>query len=188
MVIGSRLSPDSLGAINALKPESSKANKPKLLDLLTEPNSVVIDRSDMKRLGVTKEGDVAEVIGVRVKVVGFTEGVKSLAGPYVFCSINTARQLLRYPPDQVTYILGKTQRPEDAGIVAQRLQQEYGAKVPANGPPLCLAVVLFTNLSMECVTRPNRFVSPNHLPTRMPARSQPSLLTTFRAKVRCTGF
>src|SRR5262245_1644825 len=111
MIIGSRLGQDSLGAIKELK------DRPELLEALTEPGAVVIDESDMKKLGVTKVGDRAEVVGVRVKVVGFVRGIKSLAGPYVFCSVSTARPLLRYPPDQVTFIIGKTATPQDAKTV-----------------------------------------------------------------------
>src|SRR5262249_24783520 len=83
MIIGSRLGPDSLGAIDALTPQMRS-------DLM-EPGTVVVDQSDMKRLGVTDVGDIAEVQFHRVKVVGITHGIKSLAGPYVFCSVNTAR-------------------------------------------------------------------------------------------------
>jgi putative ABC transport system permease protein len=117
MVIGSRLADDSLGAVDKLKPE--------LRTLLTEPGTIVIDESDKARLGVTKIGDVAEVSNVRVRVVGFTKGLKSLAGPYVFCSINTARPLLRLLPDQITYVLGKCRNPEDAARVANRLKGDY---------------------------------------------------------------
>jgi putative ABC transport system permease protein len=118
MIIGSRLGRDSLGAIKELK------DRPELLEALTEPGAVVIDESDKAKLNVTKIGDRAEVVGVRVKVVGFVRGIKSLAGPYVFCSVSTARPLLRYPPDQVTFVIGKTRTPEDAKVVARRLQEE----------------------------------------------------------------
>jgi len=117
MIVGSRLSDDSLGAIDKLTPE--------LRALLTEPGAVVIDESDRDRLGVKGVGDYAEVSWTRVKIVGMTKGVKSLAGPYVFCSINTARPLLRYLPDQVTYILGKTKTPADAQKAVDRLTKEY---------------------------------------------------------------
>src|SRR4051812_16715319 len=63
MVIGSRLLPGSLGIINRLTPAQ--------LSLLTEPGAIIIDRSDMDRLGVREVGDRAEISGVQVKVVGF---------------------------------------------------------------------------------------------------------------------
>ena len=117
MVIGSRLADDALGHIDKLTPE--------LRDKLTEPGAIVVDESDMDRLGVRGVGDVGEVTGHRVKVVGLTRGLKSLAGPYVFCSINTARPMLRYPPDQATYVLAKCHNPADAPRVVERLRAEY---------------------------------------------------------------
>jgi putative ABC transport system permease protein len=117
MVIGSRLGEDSLGAVDALTPE--------LRARLTEPGTVVIDESDMSRVGVKGVGDWAEVTGARVRVVGFTTGLKSLAGPYVFCSIDTARRLLRLLPDQVTFVLGKCRHPAEAASVAKRLESRY---------------------------------------------------------------
>jgi putative ABC transport system permease protein len=117
LVIGSRLSDNALGAIKQLKPD--------LRDKLTEPGTIVIDRSDKDRLGVRHVGDTAEVSGMRVRVVGFTDGLKSLAGPYVFGSISTARPLLRLLPDQVTYVLGKCKNPADAAVVAARLRGDY---------------------------------------------------------------
>src|SRR5262249_55796600 len=59
MVIGSRLGDDSLGAIDKLSKD--------LREKLSEPGAVVIDESDMARLGVNKVGDVAEVSGHRVR-------------------------------------------------------------------------------------------------------------------------
>lgn len=117
MVIGSRLADGSLGGIDKLTPE--------LRDKLTEPGTIAVDYSDRDRLGVHRIGDTAEVSGLRVRVIGFTHGLKSLAGPYVFCSVTTARPLLRLLPDQVTYVLGKCRTREDAQVVARRLKQQY---------------------------------------------------------------
>jgi putative ABC transport system permease protein len=117
MVIGSRLGDGSLGSVDKLTPE--------LRAKLTEPGTVVIDESDMQRIGVKGEGDWAEVAQTHVRVVGFTKGLKSLAGPYVFCSIDTARKLLRLLPDQVTFVLGKCHNPNDAAVVAKRLRDRY---------------------------------------------------------------
>jgi putative ABC transport system permease protein len=123
MVVGSRLGDDSLGAIDKLPRE--------LRQKLSEPGAVVIDESDKSRLGIEKVGDVAEVSGHHVRVVGMTKGIKSLAGPYVFCSINTARNLLRVLPDQVTFVLGKCKDPRDAEKVARRLSDDPSHTVTA---------------------------------------------------------
>src|SRR5688572_7679460 len=62
MVIGSHLSHDALGAVDKLTPE--------LRAKLTERDSIVIDQSDLERLGVNGVGDTAEISGHRVRVVG----------------------------------------------------------------------------------------------------------------------
>jgi putative ABC transport system permease protein len=114
-VVGSCLEADSLGAMDALTPA--------LRVLLTEPGACVIDESELDRLGVKGVGDTAEVAGHRVRVVGLVRGVRSLVGPYVFCSLSTARPLLRgYADDQTTYLLGKCRSPADAAAVVDRLR------------------------------------------------------------------
>ena len=81
----------------------------------------------MSRLGIKEIGDTAEVIGNQVRVVGVTKGIRSLAGPYVFCSLTTAQQLskLRLSSDQATYILAKCKNPADAPKVVERIRSEY---------------------------------------------------------------
>lgn len=114
LIIGTRLGPDSLGAVKQLTPE--------LRALLSEPGTLVIDQSEFGRLGIKKVGDTAEVVGKRVRVVGTVKGLKSLAGPYVFCSLDTARTLMRPPPDQVTFLLAKCFNKADAPKVVERLK------------------------------------------------------------------
>lgn len=117
MVVGAQLDDDSLSPTRILPAE--------LRARLTEPGTIVIDESDKHRVDVEKIGDRAEVSGCRVRVVGFSKGIKSLAGPYAFCSVQTARSLLRLLPDQVTYVIGKCHDPADAQKVADRLMARY---------------------------------------------------------------
>jgi putative ABC transport system permease protein len=112
-VIGGRLHEDSLGALRELTCE--------LRERLTEPGAVVVDQAELERLGVRKVDDIAEISGQRVRVVGLVHGLKSLAGPYVFCSVGTARRLLRLSHDQATFFLARCRTPEDAPTVARRL-------------------------------------------------------------------
>lgn len=118
MVIGCRLDKDSLGRIRELTPEMAAK--------LSEPGAIVCDESDLERLGIKGVGDTAEVAGRRVRVVGLTKGIKSLAGPYVFCSVNTAKPLLRIFPEQITYVLARCKDPKDAPKVVQRLREQGG--------------------------------------------------------------
>jgi putative ABC transport system permease protein len=115
MVIGSRLGEHSLGRVTELTPQ--------LCGLLAEEGTAVIDESDKKRLGINKVGDTAEISGQQVRVVGFTQGLKSLAGPYVFCSVETARPRLRLLGDQTTYVLGRCRNKADAPEVVKRLDK-----------------------------------------------------------------
>jgi putative ABC transport system permease protein len=116
MVIGCGLEPDSIGRIKELTPEMCQA--------LTEDEAIVVDESDKSRLGISKIGDTAEISGRRVRVVGFTKGCKSLAGPYVFCKRSTAHERLRMlPPGQCTYILVKCHNSADAPKVVEELNK-----------------------------------------------------------------
>jgi putative ABC transport system permease protein len=115
IVIGSRLMGDPLGAVEPLTR--------KLRLRLTEPRSVVVDESEFGRLGIRRVGDYAEIANQQVRVVGTVTGLKSLAGPYIFCSVETARTLLRLSPDQTTYILARCRHPEDADRVVRRLER-----------------------------------------------------------------
>jgi putative ABC transport system permease protein len=119
IIMGSRLEDEALGWINELTAEKRAK--------LTEPGSIIIDDSEFDRLGISKIGDTAEISGQRVKVVDTIKGVKSLAGPYIFCSIRTARPLLHLRNDQTIYILARCKDINDAPGVAQRLQDLYFA-------------------------------------------------------------
>lgn len=114
-VVGTRLEPDSLAAVEAVR--SSR----ELLARLSVTGAVAVDESELGRLGIREEGERAEIMGQRVVVVGTVKGYKSLGGPYVFCSINTARTLLAYRRDEVTYLVAKTRNPDDAAKVARRM-------------------------------------------------------------------
>ncbi len=116
MVIGSHLSPGSLGKIDQLTPEQC--------GLLAEEGTVIIDASDVERLGVKGVGSVAEISGHQVRVVGLTHGLPSLAGPYVMCSITTAKKRLPVLQGQTTtYVLGRCKNEADAPKVVERLKQ-----------------------------------------------------------------
>jgi putative ABC transport system permease protein len=146
IVIGCRLGDDAIGRVDKLTG--------RLRRLLTQPGSVVIDEAELERLGlspklrnlptaedgtwVVRESDLlalglratdnrAEIIGHPIKVVGMVRGLRSLAGPYIFCSVQTARPLIRHNNDQVTYLLARTKsgNPADARAAADRLAAEY---------------------------------------------------------------
>lgn len=93
---------------------------PGLRALLSERGAVLVDRSDRARLGVTAVGQTAEVYGSRVRVAGFLEGLGSVTGPYLVCSLQTARQVLNMPEDTTTFVLVRCHRPADVpGVLAE---------------------------------------------------------------------
>jgi putative ABC transport system permease protein len=114
-VIGARLEADSLGAIEALTPELRRR--------LSEPGSVVVDDGELERLGINGVGSTAEIAGHHVRVVGCVHGFRSLAGPYVFCSIPTARPFLHLHQDQTTYLLARCKPDADVSTVVGRLRR-----------------------------------------------------------------
>ncbi len=118
-VIGSALGDDALGAVRELTPE--------LRERLTEPGSVVADETELGRLGFQQvRGRRPEVIGRRVRLVGTVKGLKSLAAPYLFCSLQTAHLLFQgIQEGQTIFVLAKCRRPGDAEVVARRLKGEH---------------------------------------------------------------
>ena len=121
MVIGSSLAPDAFGASDSLTPEHRAA--------LSEPMTVVVDESDMPRLGLAGIGSKGKVNGQEVRLVGTVRGLKSLAAPWVFCSQTTARELLAVVRptyrDHSTYLLARCESPERAREVVAELRAEY---------------------------------------------------------------
>jgi putative ABC transport system permease protein len=117
-VIGSSLEDDAMGAIGELTPELRRR--------LSEPGSVVADETELARLGFTGIGDVAEVMGQRIRLVGVVRGLKSLAAPYLFCSVQTAHILFQgIQENQTIFLLARCRHPASAPAVAQRLRHQY---------------------------------------------------------------
>ncbi|TCS04320.1 ABC transporter permease [Caulobacter sp. BK020] len=59
---------------------------------LGEPDAVLVDRADLRKLE-TAVGGLAEINGHRVRIVGVTDGLRALGGVNVIASAATARRL-----------------------------------------------------------------------------------------------
>lgn len=118
-IIGSRLERGSLGSVYELTPD--------MRALLTEPGAVVVDDMELDRLGLKHGiGETAEIMGRKVRVVGLVHGFKGIWGPYVFCSMQTARSVLfQFQPDQAQYFLADCRSAADVPAVAARLRRSY---------------------------------------------------------------
>ena len=95
---------------------------PQLKAMLKEPNAVLIDAADRRKLGA-EVGDTAEINGIRVKIVGLTSGLKALGGVNVISSLATARALDESlkGSNKVAYLVAKLRDPELAAKVKEEL-------------------------------------------------------------------
>ena len=121
VVLGFNVTDGSLGPVKMLTPEQRI--------LLTELGTVVVDYRERERLGVWKVGEVGEIAGQRVRVVGFTYGLSSVTGPYILCSLETARKCLYYTgldSSKVTFILARCRSPKMVPEAVRSLQSESG--------------------------------------------------------------
>jgi putative ABC transport system permease protein len=118
-VLGGSLDPNAAGAVDVLTPELRTA--------LTMPNSIVVDESDLKRVNLKHVGETAKINGVPVILVGTVRGLKSLAAPWVLCSVTTARNVLAnfVLPDHTSYLLARTESPLRAKQIVAELRAEY---------------------------------------------------------------
>lgn len=114
ILCGLNLNPNGIGPLSLLSPELQIA--------LSEPGAVAIDREDKSKLGIEKAGEVAEIHGQHVRVVGFLDDMASMTGCYVFCSAPTARKLIHYRQDQTTYLLATVKDPSDRQSVIKDLR------------------------------------------------------------------
>ena len=73
---------------------------------LAEPFAVAADDTYFADLGIDKLGDIAEINNTRVRVGAVTHGIRSFTTlPYVFTSLQRARQLLDAANTQASYTL-----------------------------------------------------------------------------------
>lgn len=73
---------------------------------LLQPDSVIVDRLFLDKLGVRGVGDVAEINNRRARIVGITEGIRTFTqSPYVFTTHAQAQHYTLFSPEQTTYLL-----------------------------------------------------------------------------------
>jgi putative ABC transport system permease protein len=71
-------------------------------------DAVIVDKTYLAELGLKGVGDTAQVGSSRVRVVGLTEGIRSFTvTPFIFTTVNRARQLIDMPTENITYVLVK---------------------------------------------------------------------------------
>jgi putative ABC transport system permease protein len=113
--------PGALALAKLLTPEERK--------LLDEPDAVIIDQADQKKLGAAV-GSMAEINGKRVRVVSLVHGIRAIGGVNVLASFNTAR---RIDPgfitgNETTYYLLGLKPDNDPANVAKELNDRHPFK------------------------------------------------------------
>jgi putative ABC transport system permease protein len=113
-VVGVDTAPGAMALSNALAPGLRAA--------ITTPGAVVVDEADLHKLQVAV-GDVAQINGRRVQVVGATRGLRGLGGVNVIASLATTRRLdpAAGPDGKVAYLLARLDDPDAARSVAAQL-------------------------------------------------------------------
>ena len=93
----------------------------------TLQDGVIVDRTYAKTLGVSGVGAVAEIAGQRVRVEGLTDGIRSFTtSPYVFTSMNNAREILSARADQATFYIVNLL----PGADPAQVKRDLAAKLP----------------------------------------------------------
>lgn len=91
---------------------------------LAIPNTVAIDKSYFKDLGVEGMGSAAEINRQRVKVGAVTKGIRSFTTlPYAFTPIDRARELVGAGANQATYELVRLNPGADLETVRSALEE-----------------------------------------------------------------
>ncbi|HOX05783.1 MAG TPA: FtsX-like permease family protein [Planctomycetota bacterium] len=94
---------------------------------LGDPHGVIIDRAEQQRLQVASAGDAAEIMDNRVKVAGFTTGMRSFTTtPYVIMRFEHAEKSSLLPPNTTSYIVAKA-RPD---WTPERLREHMTRELP----------------------------------------------------------
>jgi putative ABC transport system permease protein len=107
--------PDAMMFADVLSPE--------LRARLDEPDSVVVDRADLSKLGL-EIGGQAVLNGHRVRIVGVGNGLRALGGVNIVTSLPTSRRLDNGAnAGEVAYYLVKLRDPAQADAVRARLKE-----------------------------------------------------------------
>ncbi len=88
-------------------------------------NSIIIDESSLRRLGV-KLGDKVEIFDKQTEIVGISQGVRSFTTyPIAFTSYKTAKKISRIMEDnQTTFVLVKLELGVNANEVVEKLREK----------------------------------------------------------------
>jgi putative ABC transport system permease protein len=90
-----------------------------------DPDGILVDVYDAKKLGDCRIGDYREINGRRARVVGMTKGIVGFTtNPYIFTTLDRARQkyLKTVPPGHCSYILVKAKPGTDVKSLCEQIR------------------------------------------------------------------
>jgi putative ABC transport system permease protein len=97
------------------------------IESLSVPNAVAIDKSYFDRLGVSGIGSIAEIRQQKVRIAAVTSGIRSFTTtPYVFTTLDRARQYAGIPSTKATYLLVRLEPKANLEATRQRLLANLG--------------------------------------------------------------
>jgi putative ABC transport system permease protein len=90
---------------------------------LDQDDAVIVDELYAAKLGIAQIGDVAEINGVRARIVGFTRGIRSFTtAPPVFTRHAQAQRYLDLDTGRTLYLLVRAAPGVDAAELARRIE------------------------------------------------------------------
>ncbi|MEE9547381.1 MAG: ABC transporter permease [Hyphomicrobium sp.] len=95
------------------------------------PESVAVDRTYLKDLGINGLGDTSQIATGRIRVRALTDGVRSFTqSPYAYTTLNRARSLIGVDGERTTFYLVQLEPGADVNAVQQDLRGRLdGAEV-----------------------------------------------------------
>lgn len=94
------------------------------------PGAIIMDLYDRSKYHVTHLGQEAELGGVKLKVAGFTRGIRSFTTvPYTFTSLKNARRFTGVSNEETTYLLVGLHTFADPVAVKRQIHQITGVDV-----------------------------------------------------------
>ena len=73
--------------------------------LLAQPDGVLIDHLYADKLGVAALGQLGEINGVKIRIVGVTHDIRTFTqSPFVFTSLDSARRLMGLGDTHLSYV------------------------------------------------------------------------------------
>ena len=96
---------------------------------LKQPNAVITDRIYAEKLDAHKIDDTAEIGGVRARIVGFTDGIRTFTtSPYVYTTFKKAMDYVNLDDDQTNFVLVKAA----PGADIKKVKADLQARLPDN--------------------------------------------------------